>query len=98
MACRTPALADGGTANAKGWTGPKEVDGKKTEGSWRSHQVPFSDMTKEHIVMLDKWMRSYRPQELFDDSGHPRFEIKALAPRGAQRSKRQLQHGSKPDM
>ncbi len=58
---------------------------KKTEGSWRSHQVPFSDMTKEHIAMLDKWMRSYRPQELFDDSGHRRFELKALAPRGAQR-------------
>ncbi len=69
----------------KGWTGPKEVDGKKTEGSWRSHQVPFSDMTKEHIGMLDKWMKSYRPQELFDDSGHPRFEIKAQAPRGARR-------------
>jgi xylulose-5-phosphate/fructose-6-phosphate phosphoketolase len=69
----------------KGWTGPKEVDGKKTEGSWRSHQVPFSDMTKEHIVLLDKWMRSYRPQELFDDSGHPRFELKALAPRGTRR-------------
>jgi len=69
----------------KGWTGPKEVDGKKTEGSWRSHQVPISDMTKEHIAMLDKWMRSYRPQELFDDSGHPRFELKALAPRGARR-------------
>ncbi len=69
----------------KGWTGPKEVDGKKTEGSWRSHQVPISDMTKEHIVMLDKWMKSYRPQELFDDSGHPRFELKALAPRGARR-------------
>jgi len=69
----------------KGWTGPKEVDGKKTEGSWRSHQVPFSDMTKEHIAMLDKWMRSYRPQELFDDSGHPRFELKALAPRGTRR-------------
>src|SRR5882672_10560040 len=69
----------------KGWTGPKEVDGKKTEGSWRSHQVPISDMTKEHIAMLDKWMRSYRPQELFDDSGHPRFELKALAPRGTRR-------------
>ncbi len=69
----------------KGWTGPKEVDGKKTEGSWRSHQVPFSDMTKEHIAMLDKWMRSYRPQELFDDSGHPRFELKAQAPRGTRR-------------
>jgi len=69
----------------KGWTGPKEVDGKKTEGSWRSHQVPFSDMTKEHTVLLDKWMRSYRPQELFDDSGHPRFELKALAPRGTRR-------------
>ncbi|HEV8647638.1 MAG TPA: phosphoketolase family protein [Burkholderiales bacterium] len=69
----------------KGWTGPKDVDGKKTEGSWRSHQVPISDMTKEHIAMLDKWMRSYRPQELFDDSGHPRFELKALAPRGTRR-------------
>ncbi len=69
----------------KGWTGPKEVDGKKTEGSWRSHQVPISDMTREHVAMLDKWMKSYRPQELFDDGGHPRFELKALAPRGARR-------------
>ena len=51
----------------KGWTGPKMVDGLKTEGSWRAHQVPFADMaTPEHVKLLEDWMRSYRPEELFD--------------------------------
>ncbi|HXU19429.1 MAG TPA: phosphoketolase, partial [Verrucomicrobiae bacterium] len=54
----------------KGWTGPAEVDGKKTEGSWRSHQVPFAELAEkpEHLKLLESWMKSYRPEELFDDS------------------------------
>jgi xylulose-5-phosphate/fructose-6-phosphate phosphoketolase len=70
----------------KGWTGPKYVDGLKTEGYWRSHQVPFGDMDKpEHVKLLDEWMRSYRPQELFDGDGRLRPEIAALAPEGDRR-------------
>jgi xylulose-5-phosphate/fructose-6-phosphate phosphoketolase len=70
----------------KGWTGPKEVDGKRTEGSFRSHQVPFSDMSKpEHVALLEQWLRSYRPQELFDASGALRPDLRALAPSGARR-------------
>jgi xylulose-5-phosphate/fructose-6-phosphate phosphoketolase len=70
----------------KGWTGPKEVDGNKTEGSWRSHQVPFSDMSKpEHMRLLEDWMRSYRPQELFDANGRLKPELAALAPHGERR-------------
>jgi xylulose-5-phosphate/fructose-6-phosphate phosphoketolase len=65
----------------KGWTGPKFVDGLKTEGSWRSHQVPFSDMTKPgHLKLLEDWLRSYRPEELFDGVGRLRADIAALAP------------------
>ena len=71
----------------KGWTGPKEVDGKKTEGSWRSHQVPFSDTTsnKKHRKLLENWLKSYRPEELFDKKGrlHPR--LANLAPQGTRR-------------
>src|SRR5512135_2754685 len=64
----------------KGWTGPKEVDGLKTEDYWRSHQVPFGDMDKpEHIRLLEDWMRSYRPQELFDADGRLRPELAELA-------------------
>ena len=71
----------------KGWTGPKSVDGKKTEGYWRSHQVPFGELHEkpEHIILLQEWMQSYRPQELFDAQGRPSPEIMALAPRGPQR-------------
>jgi xylulose-5-phosphate/fructose-6-phosphate phosphoketolase len=70
----------------KGWTGPKEVDGNKTEGSWRSHQVPFGDMENpEHRLLLEVWMRSYRPQELFDASGRLMPELAALAPHGERR-------------
>ena len=70
----------------KGWTGPKEVDGLKTEGSWRSHQVPFGDMDNpEHLRLLEQWMRSYRPEELFDAHGAPRPELLALAPHGRRR-------------
>lgn len=67
----------------KGWTGPKEVDGKKSEGNWRSHQVPFSDMTNpEHVRLLECWMQSYRPHDLFDAQGRLLPELAALAPSG----------------
>ena len=71
----------------KGWTGPKEVDGRKTEGFWRSHQVPFAEMKgrPDHIQLLESWMKSYRPEELFDDNGALRLEIAALAPEGERR-------------
>ncbi len=70
----------------KGWTGPKEVDGKKSEGYWRSHQVPFSDMEKpEHVRLLEDWMQSYLPRELFDAEGRLRPELAALAPSGERR-------------
>jgi xylulose-5-phosphate/fructose-6-phosphate phosphoketolase len=70
----------------KGWTGPKFVDGKKTEGSWRSHQVPIADMTAPgHVEALEQWMRSYRPAELFDEAGRLRADIAALAPEGERR-------------
>jgi xylulose-5-phosphate/fructose-6-phosphate phosphoketolase len=71
----------------KGWTGPKKVDGHQTEGSWRSHQVPFSDMrtNAQHLVLLEEWMRSYKPEELFDDAGRLRAELRALAPEGRRR-------------
>ena len=70
----------------KGWTGPKTVDGLKTEGSWRAHQVPISDMNKPgHLQALEAWMRSYKPEELFDDAGRLRPEIAALAPVGERR-------------
>jgi xylulose-5-phosphate/fructose-6-phosphate phosphoketolase len=71
----------------KGWTGPREVDGLKTEGSWRSHQVPFSEMAKkpEHITLLEKWMSSYRPEELFDGNGRLIPQLAELAPKGERR-------------
>jgi len=71
----------------KGWTGPKEVDGKKTEGFWRSHQVPISDMASkpEHIKLLEAWMKSYRHEELFDEKGRLVPELAELAPKGGRR-------------
>src|SRR5688572_11534897 len=71
----------------KGWTGPKEIKGHKVEGSWRSHQVPFSDVRDNpaNLKLLEEWMRSYRPEELFDAAGTIRPEIKALAPKGPRR-------------
>ena len=71
----------------KGWTGPKEVDGKKTEDSWRSHQVPFSDMAtnKKHLKLLENWLKSYRPEELFDEQGKLVPRLAALAPKGNRR-------------
>ena len=71
----------------KGWTGPKEVDGKPTEGSWRSHQVPLSELAEkpEHLKLLEKWMKSYKPQELFDQTGKLIPELADLAPKGERR-------------
>lgn len=71
----------------KGWTGPKEIDGKQTEGSWRSHQVPLASArdTDEHLADLDAWLRSYRPEELFDEAGAPAEDIRAGAPEGTLR-------------
>ncbi|MGC8541376.1 MAG: phosphoketolase family protein [Phycisphaerae bacterium] len=71
----------------KGWTGPKTIDGLKVEGSFRAHQVPLSDPAKnpEHLKMLESWMKSYRPQELFDDAGRLKPEIAELAPKGQRR-------------
>ena len=70
----------------KGWTGPKEVDGKQTEGSFRSHQVPMADMSRPgHVKILEDWLKSYRPQELFDDTGRLIPELAALAPLGERR-------------
>ncbi len=71
----------------KGWTGPKKVDNEKTEGSWRSHQVPLSEMFSkpEHIKILEKWMKSYRPEELFDSNGKLKDELAELAPKGSLR-------------
>jgi xylulose-5-phosphate/fructose-6-phosphate phosphoketolase len=68
----------------KGWTGPKEVDGKRTEGSWRSHQVPLAEMAKkpEHVQLLERWMKSYRPEELFDAKGKLVPRLAELAPAG----------------
>jgi xylulose-5-phosphate/fructose-6-phosphate phosphoketolase len=71
----------------KGWTGPKEVDGKKTEDFWRSHQVPFAEMAEKpgHVKLLEKWMKSYRPEELFDRDGRLIPALRDLAPKGHRR-------------
>jgi xylulose-5-phosphate/fructose-6-phosphate phosphoketolase len=71
----------------KGWTGPKEVDGLQTEGSWRSHQVPLANLAEnpKHLALLEQWMRSYRPEELFDAFGRLLPELAELAPKGARR-------------
>ncbi|MDV3349210.1 phosphoketolase family protein [Leptothoe sp. LEGE 181152] len=71
----------------KGWTGPAEVDGKKVEDFWRSHQVPMGGMhdNPDHLRRLEEWMRSYKPEELFDENGALISELKALAPSGGRR-------------
>ena len=71
----------------KGWTGPQEVDGKKVEDFWRSHQVPMGGMheNSEHVRLLEEWMRGYKPEELFDENGTLVPELKALAPTGNRR-------------
>jgi xylulose-5-phosphate/fructose-6-phosphate phosphoketolase len=70
----------------KGWTGPKIVDGKPVEGTWRAHQVPLANFDRpEHVAQLETWMKSYRPEELFDENGQLRHELAALAPTGHRR-------------
>jgi xylulose-5-phosphate/fructose-6-phosphate phosphoketolase len=70
----------------KGWTCPKEVDGLKLEGTWRAHQVPITDTSSAaHLALLEQWMRSYRPEELFDAAGKPIDDITSLAPEGPRR-------------
>ncbi|MFS8368986.1 phosphoketolase family protein [Acetobacter indonesiensis] len=70
----------------KGWTGPKTVDGLRTEGFWRSHQVPVDHMNKPgHLAVLEDWMRSYKPADLFDENGCLNADIAALAPKGNKR-------------
>jgi xylulose-5-phosphate/fructose-6-phosphate phosphoketolase len=71
----------------KGWTGPKFVDGKPVEGTWRAHQVPLAEIFEkpEHLHMLDEWMRSYKPEELFDEKGAFRAELAEIAPKGRRR-------------
>jgi xylulose-5-phosphate/fructose-6-phosphate phosphoketolase len=74
-------------ASPKGWTGPKEIDGRKVEGTFRSHQVPLSDprANPAHLAMLETWLQSYRPHELFHADGRLKEEIAVLAPVGARR-------------
>jgi len=71
----------------KGWTGPKEVDGHRAEGFWRAHQVPILEVAENprHLKLLESWLRSYRPEELFDEKGAPIAELLALAPKGERR-------------
>jgi xylulose-5-phosphate/fructose-6-phosphate phosphoketolase len=70
----------------KGWTGPRMVDGLPNEGTWRAHQVPIANMEQPgHLALLEQWLRSYRPDELFDDSGRLRPALRALAPQGTRR-------------
>jgi xylulose-5-phosphate/fructose-6-phosphate phosphoketolase len=70
----------------KGWTCPREIDGKLCEGYWRSHQVPMGDMDRpEHMAILEQWMRSYRPEELFDAKGRLKPDLAELAPKGERR-------------
>ena len=71
----------------KGWTGPKVVDGVQIEGTWRAHQVPLSAVREnpDHLELLESWMRSYRPEELFDDGGRPRAQLVDWLPKGQRR-------------
>ena len=71
----------------KGWTGPKFVDGKPVEGTWRAHQVPVTDLERkpEHVTVLEQWMKSYKPEELFDADGKLIPELAELAPKGVRR-------------
>ncbi|WP_078856513.1 phosphoketolase [Streptomyces sp. NBRC 109706] len=71
----------------KGWTGPAEVDGKPVEGTWRAHQIPLADPRNnpDHLRRLDDWLRSYRPEELFDPAGHPTEPVRSWLPTGERR-------------
>jgi xylulose-5-phosphate/fructose-6-phosphate phosphoketolase len=81
---RWPALV---LHTPKGWTGPREVDGVQVEGTWRAHQVPLAELAQKrgHLRMLEEWMRSYRPEELFTSEGKLQPELRALAPQGKRR-------------
>ena len=81
---RWPALV---LRTPKGWTGPRMVDGLQIEGTFRSHQVPIPDVRKNpsHLRILEEWLRSYKPEQLFDSAGAPRPELVSLAPQGARR-------------
>ena len=74
-------------ATPKGWTGPRVVDGKRVEGTWRSHQVPLEGVrdNPEHLALLERWLRSYRPEELFTEEGRPQDDIRRFSPRGKRR-------------
>lgn len=71
----------------KGWTGPRIIDGRQIEGNFRSHQVPLSDpaVHPEHLKLLEEWLRSYRPEELFNEQGRLKSELEELAPKGEKR-------------
>src|SRR3954451_24621487 len=71
----------------KGWTGPKEIRGHKAEGSWRSHQVPFADVREnpDSLKVLENWLKSYKPDELFDAEGRLVAELRDLSPMGTRR-------------
>ena len=71
----------------KGWTGPKSVDGHKVEGFWRAHQIPILDpkTNPPHLALVESWLRSYKPEELFDDSGRLSEELREMAPKGTRR-------------
>jgi xylulose-5-phosphate/fructose-6-phosphate phosphoketolase len=70
----------------KGWTGPRSVDGLPNEGTWRAHQVPIANMEQAgHLALLEQWLRSYRPEDLFDGDGRLRPELRKLAPQGTRR-------------
>ena len=85
--CRRPRWPMIILASPKGWTGPKVVDGRQVEGTFRSHQVPMGQMREnpEHVRILEQWMRSYRPEELFDDAGRLVPELADLPPKGPRR-------------
>src|SRR5204863_3709613 len=71
----------------KGWTGPREVDGVPVEGTWRAHQVPLAEVRTNptHLQLLEQWMRSYKPEELFGDDGRFRADLAEMAPQGERR-------------
>ena len=82
---QSSAVADDRSAKSQGWTGPAVVDGKQVEGTWRSHQVPLSEThsNREHAKLLEQWLKSYRPAELFDADGTPKQDLLDMAPDGS---------------
>ena len=82
----------------KGWTGPKTVDGKPVEDTWRAHQVPFSELREkpDHMRLLEEWMRSYKPEELFDEKGAFRYDLADIAPKGRRPAAAATAEAAKP--